>query len=207
MDNILLTSYFKEVASLLPTFLNTELAGKKVCFIPTASIPEPVNFYVNDGREALEAYGLEVMELEILTASSEEIVQKITEADVIYVTGGNTFFLLDAFRKRGVDALIIQQIHSGKPYIGESAGSIILSADIAYATIMDSPEAAPDLNKDYEALAITEFSIVPHATNMPFKDMVKETVQTYSNAYQLTIISNHQAIMKIGDEVTLYSVE
>lgn len=207
MERLLLTSYFKEVANLVPDFLDLDPAGKKVCFITTASIPEKVNFFVNAGKKALKKLGMEVMELEILTASTEQTKQTVIEADIIYVAGGNTFFLLDVLRKTGVDKLIIEQINSGKPYIGESAGSMILSTNIEYASLMDSPKVAPGLNKDYHALGITEFSIVPHATNTPFKNVVQKMVQTYSDDYNLILISNHQAIMKIGEDIKLFSAE
>ncbi|MEG0619490.1 MAG: Type 1 glutamine amidotransferase-like domain-containing protein, partial [Bacilli bacterium] len=207
MERLLLTSYFKKVTNLVPDFLETDPTGKKVCFITTASVPEKVNFFVSSGKKALEKHGMVIMELEISTASTEEIEDKIFKSDIIYVAGGNTFFLLDALRKTGVDKLIIEQIRNGKPYIGESAGSMILSGNIEYASIMDSPKVAPGLNGEYHALAITEFSIVPHANNAPFKNVVKRIVQTYSDNYNLSLISNNQAIMKIGEQIKLFNVE
>lgn len=150
---------------------------------------------------------MEIIELEISTASKEEIKDKIIISDMIYVAGGNTFFLLDKLRKTGADKLIIEQIHNGKPYIGESAGSMILSANIEYVSLMDSPKVASELNGEYDALAITEFSIVPHANNAPFKNVVKKIVQTYSDNYNLILISNNQAIMKIGKETKIFNVE
>lgn len=207
MERLLLTSYFKKVANLIPNFLETDPAGKKVCFITTASVPEKVDFFVSDGKKELEKHGMEIIELEISTASKEEIKDKIIISDMIYVAGGNTFFLLDKLRKTGADKLIIEQIHNGKPYIGESAGSMILSANIEYVSLMDSPKVTSELNGEYDALAITEFSIVPHANNAPFKNVVKKIVQTYSDNYNLILISNNQAIMKIGKETKLFNVE
>ncbi|MEG1733353.1 MAG: Type 1 glutamine amidotransferase-like domain-containing protein [Longicatena sp.] len=207
MERILLTSYFKKVANLVPRFLETNPVGNKVCFITTASIPEKVDFFVSSGKKALEKLGMEIIELEVLSASTKEINDKIITSDIIYVSGGNTFFLLDAFRKTGVDKLIIEQIHNGKPYIGESAGSMILSENIEYASLMDSPKVANGLNGDYQALAITEFSIVPHSNNVPFKNIVKKIDKTYSSKYDLKLISNNQAIMVIGKDITLLNVE
>ncbi|MEG2801468.1 MAG: Type 1 glutamine amidotransferase-like domain-containing protein [Longicatena sp.] len=207
MERLLLTSYFKKVANLVPRFLETNPVGNKVCFITTASIPEKVDFFVSAGKKALEKLGMEIIELEVLSASTKEINDKIITSDIIYVSGGNTFFLLDAFRKTGVDKLIIEQIHNGKPYIGESAGSMILSENIEYASLMDSPKVANGLNGDYHALAITEFSIVPHSNNVPFKNIVKKIDKTYSSKYDLKLISNNQAIMIIGKDITLLNVE
>ena len=57
---------------------------------------------------------------------------KLQVNDFIYVTGGNTFFLLQELKKAGADKLIKEQISAGKIYIGESAGAMILSPNIEY---------------------------------------------------------------------------
>ena len=169
MKNLFLASYFSGVANLLPDFTNNTCAGKKVVFIPTASIVEKVTFYVGADKKALEKRGLLVDELEIATASPDEINTKIHNADYIFVEGGNTFFLLKELKRTGTDKLIINHINSGKLYMGASAGSMILSRDITYVKYMDSPAAAPELNDDFTALSVVDFCIVPHCTNFPFK--------------------------------------
>lgn len=49
-------------------------------------------FYVGAGKKALAKFGLIVDELEISTVTQKEIKEKITNADIIFVEGGNTFF-------------------------------------------------------------------------------------------------------------------
>ena len=65
MKKIFLCSYFAEVAALLPQSVHTSLRGKTVAFIPTASIHEDFNQYVEEGKEALVSLGLTIRELEI----------------------------------------------------------------------------------------------------------------------------------------------
>ena len=55
----------------------------------------------------------------------DEIRETLAKADIIYFTGGNTFFLIDQLKQRGVDQLIKQHVKDGKLYVGESAGAII----------------------------------------------------------------------------------
>ena len=114
---LFLSSSFEDVATLLPEF-EKNLVGKKVTFIPTASIVEQVAFFVESGKKALEELGLIVDELELSTATAEEIESKITNNDIIYVTGGNTFFLLQEMIRTGADKLVINEVNSGKLYIG-----------------------------------------------------------------------------------------
>lgn len=127
MKKLFLSSSFSDVSDLFSNCINENLKGKRVTFIPTASIQETVNFYVEAGKQALKNLGLIVDELEISTASSQEIKQKLEQNHYIYVTGGNTFFLLQWLKKTGADRIIVEQIGLGKLYIGESAGAIVLS--------------------------------------------------------------------------------
>jgi dipeptidase E len=89
-----------------------------------------------------------VDELEISTASQDEIKNKISAADYIFVEGENTFFLLRELKRTRTDKLIIQHINKCKLYIGwgwSTAGSIIVSRDIKYVKYMDDPAVAPYL--------------------------------------------------------------
>lgn len=202
MKKLFLASSFKDVASLLPDFAKEDLKGKTVTFIPTASIPESVKFYVGSGKKALEKLGLTVDELELTKTTTKEVYDKLCKNDYIYITGGNTFFLLQELRKTGADKIIIDQIHSGKLYIGESAGSMIVSPNIEYAKGMDSPKKAPELDT-FSALNLVEFYPLPHHTNFPFKKAVEKVISEYESQLKLYPISNTQVIFVNGEHVTV----
>ena len=147
MKKMLLVSMFQNVEHLLKR-VEPGLKNKTVTYIPTASRVEPLGFFVKIGRWRLKKLGMLVDELEISTASYETIKGKLEKNDCIYITGGNTFFLLQELRRTGADKLLVQAVNSGKLYIGESAGAIVAAPDIGYSAIMDKVEKAPDL-KDY----------------------------------------------------------
>lgn len=202
MKKMFLASSFKDVASLLVDFAKEDLKGKTVTFIPTASIPESVTFYVGSGKKALGKLGITVDELELTKATADEISDKLCKNDYIYITGGNTFFLLQELRKTGADKIIIDQICSGKLYIGESAGSMIISPNIEYAKDMDSLKKAPELDT-FSALNLVEFYPLPHHTNFPFKKAVEKIIAKYENVLKIYPISNTQVILVNGESVTV----
>lgn len=202
MKNLFLSSSFKDVAKLFVNFAGDNLKGKKVTFIPTAAIHETVNFYVKSGKKALEKMELIVDELDIVTATPEEISSKLQNNDFIYVSGGNTFFLLQELRRTGADNLIIEQINLGKLYIGESAGSMILAPNIEYVKDMDDYKVATDL-ECFDALNIVDFYLLPHHTNLPFKKTVEKIISKYEDDLPLTPISNSQAILVNGDDIEI----
>ncbi|MDR2507413.1 MAG: Type 1 glutamine amidotransferase-like domain-containing protein [Candidatus Accumulibacter sp.] len=204
MKNLFLSSYFSGAAKLLPDFAG-DLAGKRGVFIPTASVPEKVTFYINTDKKALAKLGLTIDELEVSSASQTEIAEKIGAADFVFVEGGNTFFLLQELKRTGADRHIAEHIASGKLYIGASAGSIVLAPTIEYVKLMDDPAAAPLLGSDFSALALVDFCVVPHFTNVPFKKAAQKIVAEYGAALDLRPISNHQAITVKGDDVSIFS--
>lgn len=201
MKKLFLSSSFQDVTNIFTEF-EKDLIGKTVTFIPTASIVETVTFYVTSGKKALEKMGLIVDELEVSTASTDEITSKIKQNDFIYVTGGNTFYLLQELKRTGADRLIIDEVNAGKLYIGESAGAIVTSPNIEYAKGMDSEKEAPDLD-NLDALGLVDFYTVPHHTNQPFKNAAQSIIDTYSATLPLSPISNHDAILVRGNNLEI----
>ena len=203
MKKLFLTSSFKDVAAIFEKF-EGNLEGKTVTFIPTASVVEKVVFYVEAGKKELVKLGLTVDELEVSTATADEITGKLEKNDFIYITGGNVFFLLQELRRTGADKVIKKQVEAGKLYIGESAGSMIASPNIEYAQDMDSVKKAPNLNT-FEAMSLVDFYPIPHHTNFPFKKAAEKIINKYKATLTLYPISNKEAISVNGDDVKVES--
>ncbi|MDR1464511.1 MAG: Type 1 glutamine amidotransferase-like domain-containing protein [Oscillospiraceae bacterium] len=209
MKRLFLASLFADVAGAFSVFAG-DCIGKKAVFIPTASLHENKlirPFYVGADRRTLTRLGMVVENLEISTAPQAEMERKIRNADVVFVAGGNTFFLLQELRRTGAGALLRTHIDQGKLYIGASAGSIVLSPDIAYAKLMDPPAAAPGLHGDFSALSAVDFSTVPHCVDFPFKKAAAKITKTYSDTLDLRPISNCQAITVSGERVEVITTE
>ena len=130
---LFLCSHFSSVGSLI----KEEIENKKVAFIPTASLREGYTGYVGSARKLFNKLGATVTEIDISTEAYSTIQSVFEEADVIYFTGGNSFFLMDQLRKTGADGLLKKELANGKLMIGESAGAIICAPSIQYIEQMD----------------------------------------------------------------------
>ena len=130
---LFLCSHFSSVGSLI----KEEIENKKVAFIPTASLREGYTGYVGSARKLFKKLGAIVTEIDISTEAYSTIQSVFEEADVIYFTGGNSFFLMDQLRKTGTDGLLKKELANGKLMIGESAGAIICAPSIQYIEQMD----------------------------------------------------------------------
>ena len=193
MVKLFLSSSFSEVASILPEF-EPNLKNKKVTFIYTASTVEDVNFYVEDGKKELENLGIIVDKLDISSSKKSEIELKLSNIDFIYISGGNTFYLLQELKRTGIDKIIINEVKFGKLYIGESAGSIILAPNIEYSKYMDDISKAPFLNS-YDSLNLIDFYILPHNNEFPFEESTKKISDEYSSKVNLVKINNSEVIL------------
>ena len=203
---LFLCSSFADVAPLFEQACPMELQGKVVTFIPTASTPESYKEYVKLGQESLEELGLKVTPLDVATASSEEIRSTLSEGDLIYISGGNTFYLLQELKRKGADKLIQREIETGKPYIGESAGAMILAPSIEYVQLMNEIQAAPELTS-FAALDLIEKYPLPHYQCFPFVEIGETVLATYGGRLSLVPITNHQAIIVWGRELSIITKE
>jgi len=205
MTKLFLASSFADVSAELLSF-EKNLRGKAVTFIPTASKVEKVKFYVESGKQALEEMGILIDEIDISVEVLDVIEERIRKNDFIYVTGGNSFFLLQELKKSGADQIIIEEIRNGKLYIGESAGAIILSQSIQYIEKMDSSELGPEL-ASCEGLDVADFYTLPHYGEAPFSKITKTIEAEFMDTRALYPITNKQVILVEGNEKKIVQSE
>ena len=207
MKKILLVSMMHRVTEILKRE-ETDLAGKTVSYIPTAIIGEAdgdeavIEGMIKEETDMLENLGLKVDVLEISAASREKITRSLTENDLIFVGGGNTFFLLQELRRTGADKLLAREVEQGKLYIGESAGAAVACPDIGYCALMDAPEKAPEL-ESYSALGLVDFYVVPHLDNEEMGEGARKIIETYGDKLDLKVIMDEQAILVEGDKAEI----
>lgn len=173
--------------------MNEEVTGKHVLFIPTASIREEYTGYIDSARDLWRNMGANLFEVELSTATEDETQQAFAKADIVYVSGGNTFFLIDQIRKTSADKLINEHLASGKLYVGESAGSIICAPDLTYIQPMD-PVPSDYSQDNFNGLGLVDFHVVPHYGCFPFEASAQQILDEHSDL-NLWAITNNQAIL------------
>lgn len=202
---LFLASSFAQVLPLFARFMPSGVQGKTVAFIATASLHESYTAYVDEARQAWRAIGAQLLELDVCTSSSADLAEQLASCDLIYISGGNTFFLLQELRRSGAGAVIASLVQAGMPYVGESAGAAVVSPDVAYMAHLDERNAAP-LLADTKALGLVPFYPLPHWGNAPFKEAGEAVVQAHQGPLPLQPFSNHQAIEVQGKSTQVTSV-
>ncbi len=119
-----------------------------------------VAYAVKDEEHAADrwAQALAPLGINIIPAHSVKDPAKVLDkVDGVFVSGGNTFRLVDRLQKTGLGKAIARKVKKGMPYMGSSAGT-----NVACPTIMttnDMPIVAP---KSFDAMGLVPFQINAH---------------------------------------------
>ncbi|AVM25070.1 Type 1 glutamine amidotransferase-like domain-containing protein [Bacillus pumilus] len=206
MKKMFLCSSFKDSYSLLSDFTDESLKGKRVTFFPTASVVEEVTHYVEAAKEAFHQLGMQLETVQIADQSAEDIRKMMEQNDVIYVSGGNTFYLLQELRKHRLDDVLKEEINKGKLYIGESAGSIIMAPTIEYISLMDDQLKGPALSSCQGFNEISYYP-VPHMYNTYLGEAAQQIMEQYEQTLDLCPLTDEQVLLITGEHVEVKSVK
>ena len=195
-----LCSYFAGAATLFEDYARQNIRAKEVLFIPTAANVEEYRDYVDEAKEAFAKMGFTLEILDVSKASKVEAKAKIGTARVLYVSGGNTFYLLRELKKKNLSALIASRVRSGElVYVGESAGAMIAAPSVEYASVMDDASGS-ELVAAQTGLDLVKFYPVVHYGEEPFVQSAAEILKIYGSKLNLTPINNAEAIAVHGDK-------
>lgn len=199
MKTILLTSAGMDVKEEILKILPKPANQIKLAHITTASkVEDDLSYLEKDNRE-MSKLGLQVDEIDIEGKNEPELRKLLKNKDIIYIQGGNTFYLLKYVRESGFDKIIKDLTDKGVIYIGVSAGSYI-----ACPTIEAANWKPQDINivglTDLTGLNLVPFLISAHYKS-EYKEILKREIST--TKYPVKILTDEQAILITNNEITL----
>lgn len=120
---------------------------------------------------------------------------KLKDFDVIYLNGGNTFYLLYHLKKSGADK-VLKEIVDNTILVGTSAGAVVLGPDIKIAVKFDDERNIINL-KDYFALGLTDIAIIPH-----YRKDLEDKLKNFEkeNNCRVTRLKDGQAVVVVDDQ-------
>lgn len=174
----------------------------KLAFIPTAANVEEgnkVDWFFRQ-YEDLKNIGISWIDMVDFADKDVDWKSRLEVCDVLYLTGGNTFYLLDQIRKQGFDDYLKQALQN-KVYVGGSASSITMTPTIDVAAIPPGDPNLPGI-KDFTGLGFVDFEIEPHCDETRF-----DIIQSYAkdNNKKIYAIDDQTAIEVINEKVTVLS--
>ena len=120
----------KEISNLFLKELSKEPNKSKV-FMVTGARTKEEEYYIQESKQELINLGFK--DIFVFNLDRKISLDEVKDCDVIYVCGGNTYYILKRFRETGLDKIVIELVNQVKIYIGVSAGSVMAGPNIEIA--------------------------------------------------------------------------
>lgn len=186
-----------------------KLVGKnpaevKFALIENAADPytEEKKGFVYETRAVLEKLPMQIERIDLREYGSgkKDIYEVLRRFDVVWIGGGNTFYLRWIFRESGVDTVLTKLLNKGIVYAGGSAGSVIVCPNLEKYNVVDDPAKAPELIKN--GLNLIDFQIVPHWGTEKYQTKLQEVKDCYDQLNKKVVtLTDEQALVISNDEV------
>lgn len=201
MPTILLTSAGMNVKEEILKILPKPANKIKLAHIITAKNPrmEENPDYIIKDRQAMKDVGFHVEDIDIKGKTEQELRKILADKDIIYVQGGNTFYLLKYVRESGFDKVAKELINKGIIYVGVSAGSIIAGPTIETANWKNVDHNEVGL-KDLTGMSLVPFNLFVHYSPEHTRIIGEELPKS---KYPLHILTDNQALLIKDGKVEL----
>jgi dipeptidase E len=160
--------------------------------------------WIEDARNTIRSkgYQTEVVDLREWEDNAQGLRNKLTGKDVIWVGGGNTFYLRWLMQKVGADKIITDLVAKGTVYAGWSAGAIVAGPTLECIEHMEDTEGVPEIVRG--GLNLTSLVVVPHIGNKDFAEAAATTNNALKRAgYTTQPLTDTQALVIDGDKRTV----
>jgi dipeptidase E len=161
MTKILLTSngFFTDlIKQQFLQLIDGDLSNQKATIITTASHKKQKNRFAMKAKEDLLGYGFKKVDFNDIEFNKPELLEKY---NVIYINGGNPFYLLYHMKKSEADLILKDIAKQNTVIVGVSAGAIILGPNIEVVNYFTPQINIVDM-QDFTALGLTDIAIFPH---------------------------------------------
>ena len=185
----------EEIMKILPKPANQ----LRVAHIITASKPEKDVAYMKQDQTDLMKTGFKVDKIDIEGKTENELRQTLKDKDIIYVQGGNTFYLMKAVRESGFETVVKDLINRGVIYIGVSAGSVIAGPTIEVAGWKNMDKNIVGL-KNLTGMNLVPFLVFVHYQPSHLPLIKSELLKT---PYPVRIFTDDQAILVRNKKIRL----
>ena len=172
----------------------------RVAHIITASKAEKDTAYVDKDKELMQEAGFNVEDIDIEGKNKKQLMKILQVVDVIYVQGGNTFYLLLQMRKSGFNKIIKKLLKRGIIYIGVSAGSVVAGKTIETASWGSNPDEKVVKLMSLKGLKLIKSNIFVHY-KLEDEEMIKQKPKRVKK--KLRILTDEQALFVFDKKIIL----
>lgn len=204
---LILTSANYFVAQHFIKFLAKKPQELRLTFVPTAAEVEEgdLSWLAND-RQVLVDVGFQVTDFTLHGKNVNQVKQMLDQTDFLFLSGGNTFYLLQEIQKSGLDKIIHSYVDKGLIYGGTSAGSIVAGPSIELTHHLDDPSKAPEA-KGVKGMGLTDVVVFPHWGSPHFQQRYAKLMKAgYKKGLKIILLTDDQYLLVDGNKYQIHSV-
>lgn len=192
--------------------------GRRVLVIMNAldSIDKQERSLKLTGEKAdLNKLGFQTEELDLRdyfsNKNKEELINSLSQTDLLWVRGGNIFVLMRAMHQSGFDKLVPELLKKDSfTYGGYSAGAIALTGSLKGLELVDNPNDIPEGYESkivWNGIGLVDFSIAPHYKSDHRESEAIERVIKYYKKHNVPYkaLRDGQVIVIHDDKIKLTS--
>ncbi|OGY42200.1 MAG: hypothetical protein A2Y67_01615 [Candidatus Buchananbacteria bacterium RBG_13_39_9] len=172
-------------------------AGQVKIIMFTFQRNDEEEYYVNLSVDGLTSLGIKNENSKIFDLADDKFVLSLTDFDLIYMAGGNTFDIMDKIRKLGLVEKIKDFVSKGGIYFGVSAGSVMAGPNINISSPWDENDIGLT---DFAGFNFIDFAICPHYESKD-DEIIKQRQKDLNVPVRL--LKDDQAFLVKDREVTL----
>lgn len=164
--------------------------------------------WVQEDRDGLNKNGFVTFDYSITAKSLARIKADLKDIEVLYVSGGNEFYLKEKCNENNFDSFVHEFVDKGGIYIGTSAGSIIAGEDMT-ATLQLSDTQSLKKSVDTHGFGLVNFTILPHWGSENFHDRwlsAESFDYMYRESVPLIALNNYEYIELKDDSLQIIDI-
>ncbi|EFH85043.1 Type 1 glutamine amidotransferase-like domain-containing protein [Ktedonobacter racemifer] len=177
---------------------------QKVAFIPTAAVNlKGKHPFIIEAKNQFIKWGFKTTDVIDIECDN---VSQLKEYDIIYIGGGNPFYLLEHLRNSGADEVITRKAASGGMIVGVSAGAIVLGPHLEIVQHFTPALRTITKLENTFALGLFSFLFMPHvdrADVFPGQLSIEERLQIFERGFHVKVkrLKDHEALLLRGEEI------
>ncbi len=159
--------------------------------------------WLQDNYQAMEDAGLNIERIDLRGfRDPDRLAAKLSTYDVIWLAGGNTFYLRWLLADTGADTVICKLVANDKVFAGASAGAIVAGPTLRHVELADDPKLSPAWPKD--GLGLTDIVAVPHYDQPGYATITgKINLELQADGFTTCPLNNDQALIIDGTATTV----
>lgn len=149
------------------------IPNKVFAYMPSdgENIPQK---YIDEWKGYADKYNARFNLINNSLSNSVQEYNKLLNSNILVITGGNTFKLLENLRKSGLDKAIKEFANKSEFVLsGFSAGALVLTPTIEVCNLPNYDENLVGL-KDLTGLGIVDFEVFPHYDESTERELLEK---------------------------------